>query len=74
LRGVLEPGVNSVGVPMSDAGAVSLALERLARDPSVLGPMGEAARATYELQFSPERVRHRLEELLGNRLGFRSVP
>lgn len=74
LRDLLTPGVDSVSVPMADAGKTALALERLARDPSGLAACGEEARATYESLFSPETVSARLEQLLGSRLGFRPVP
>lgn len=74
LRDLLTPGVDSVTVPMADAGETALALERLARDPSGLAASGEAARATYDACFSPDVVVGRLEELLGSRLGFRSMP
>ncbi len=73
LRGVLRPDVDCIPVPMADAGAMALALERLARDPSRLGALGEAARATFESSFASELVVARCEELLVSRLGFRSV-
>jgi glycosyltransferase involved in cell wall biosynthesis len=61
---VIQDGVDGFVVPAGDSEALADRLHRLQKDPGLRLEMGRAARARVAAEFSPERYRERLAQLL----------